>query len=143
MMKCVLKNPCQQVCIELFPSHFHGFMSGGKPVQPICFCPCMSYCPIFEHRLTSLGHTMFWDNSETLRQLFARFPIRPACCLAPSQRSSLPNYLHGFLSVQHAVSLPLTKTLRKLSARFPIRPSWYLAASQRRSPAFGKPFDQS
>ena len=143
MMKFVLKNPCQQFCIELFPRHFHGFMSGGKPVQSTRFCPCMSHCPTFEHRLTSLGHTVFWHKSETLRQLFARFPIRPACCLAPSQRSSLPSYLNRFLPLQHAVSLRLTKDLRKLSARIPIRPSWYLSASKRRSPAFGKLFDQS
>lgn len=62
MMKFVLKNPYQQLCIELFPSHFHGFMSGGKPVQSTNFCPCMSHCPTFEHRLTNLGHTVFWDN---------------------------------------------------------------------------------
>ena len=94
--------------------------------------------------------------SGALRKLFARCPIRPACCLAPSQQSfpqaictvpcpssmlsrSFPaklsaSYLHGFLSVQHAVALPPSRALRKLFAPFPIRPACCLAPSQQSSP---------
>ena len=86
---------------KLPPSYFHGFLS----VQH-CLAP-----------------------SEAFRKLFARFPLRPACCLVPS-----PSYLHGFLSVQHAVSLPPSEALPKLFARFPVRPACCLAPSQRSSP---------
>ena len=90
--------------------------------------------------------------SEALRKLLARFLLRPACCLAPSQRSSpQASYFHGFLSVRHAVSLPTSEALRKLSvqhavslppshtlrklfARLPIRPACCLAPSERSSP---------
>ena len=95
------------------------------------------------HGFLSVQHAVSLPPSEAFRKLggealpklFARFPVRPACYLAPSQRSSpqaictvsspssmlsrsLPaklsaSYLHGFLSVQHAVSLPA-----KLSASY-------------------------
>ena len=80
----------------------------------------------------------------------------PACCLAPSQRSSpqaistvscpssmlsrslpaklSPTYLHGFLSVQHAVSLSPSEAFRKLFTRFPFHSACCLAPSQRSSP---------
>ena len=110
------------------------------------------------HGFLSVQHAVSLPPSEALRKLFARLPVRPACCLAPSQRSfplaictnsspssmlslsrSLPaklspSYLHGFLSVQHAVSLPPSEAFRKLFARFPIRPACCLAPSQRSSP---------
>ena len=101
-------------------------------------------------------HAVSLPPSKALNKLFPRFPLRPARCLAPFQRSSplaistvscpssmlspsLPatlsaTYLHGFLSVQHAVSLPPSEALRKLFARFPLRPACYLASSRRSSP---------
>ena len=108
------------------------------------------------HGFLSVEHAVSLHPSEAFRKLFARFPIRPACCLAPSQRSSpqaictvsypssmlsrslpgkvSPSYLHGFQSVQHLVSLPPTEALRKLFARFPVRPACCLAPSQRSFP---------
>ena len=108
------------------------------------------------HGFLSVQHAVSLPPSEAVRKLFARFPVCPACCLAPSQRSSpqaistascpsrmlsrsLPaklsaSYLHGFLSVQHAVSLPPSEAFRKLFARFPIRPAYCLAPSQRSFP---------
>ena len=112
--------------------------------------------PSYLHRFLSVQHTVSLPPSEAFPKLFARFPLRPACCLAPSRRSSpqaistvsspssmlsrsLPaklsaSYLHGFLSVQHAVSLPPSEAFRKLFARFPLRPACCLAPSQRSSP---------
>ena len=112
--------------------------------------------PSYLHGFLSVQHAVSLPPNEALPKLFARFPVRPACCLAPSQRSSpqaictvsspssmlsrsLPAklsaiYFHGFLSVQHAVSLPPSKTLRKLFARFPLHPACCLAPSQRSSP---------
>ena len=108
------------------------------------------------HGFLSVQHAVSLPPSEAPHKLFPRFPVRPACCLAPSQRSSpqaistascpssmlsrslsanlSANYLHGFLSVQHAVSLPPSEAFRKLFARFPIRPACCLAPSQRSSP---------
>ena len=113
---------------KLSPSYFHGF--------------------VFVQHAVSLHH------SEAFRKLFARFRVRPACCIAPSQRSfpqaictvscpssmlsrSLPvklsaSYLHGFMSVQHAVSLPPGEAFRKLFPRFRVRPA--CAPSQRSFP---------
>ena len=104
----------------------------------------------------SVQHALSLPPSEAFRKLFARFPLRPACCRAPSQRNSpqaictvsspssmlsrslpaklSPSYFHGFLSVQHAVSLPPSEALPKLFARFPVRPACCLAPSQRNSP---------
>ena len=112
--------------------------------------------PSYLHGFLSVQHTVSLPPREALPKLFPQFPLRPACCLAPSQRSSphaictvsspssmlsrsLPaklsaSYLHGFLSVQHAVSLPPSEALRKLFARFLLRPACCLAPSQRRSP---------
>ena len=85
------------------------------------------------HGFLSVQHAVSLPPREAFRKLFPWLPIRPACCLAPSQRSSpqaictvsspssmlsrsLPgklstSYLHGFLSVQHAVSLPPSEAL--------------------------------
>ena len=90
--------------------------------------------PSYFHRFQSVQHAVSLPPSEAFRKLFARFPLRPACSLAPSQRSSPLSYLHGFLSVQHAVSLPPSEALPKLFARFPVRPACCLAPSQRSSP---------
>ena len=112
--------------------------------------------PSYLHGFLSVQHAVSLPPSEAFRKLFARCPIRPACCLAPSQRSfpqaictvsspssmlsrSLPaklspSYLHGFQSVQHAVSLPPSEAFRNLFARFPLRPACCLAPSQRSSP---------
>ena len=79
------------------------------------------------HGFVSVQHAVSLPHSEAFRKLFARFRVRPACCIAPSQRSFpqaistvscpssmlyrshpaklSPSYLHGFVSVQHAVSL--------------------------------------
>ena len=108
------------------------------------------------HGFLSIQHAVSLPPSEALRKLLARFPVRPACCLAPSQRNfpqtistashpssmlprSLPaklsaSYFYGFLSVQHAVSLPPSEAVRKLFGRFPLRPACCLAPSQRSSP---------
>ena len=108
------------------------------------------------HGFLSVQHAVSLPPSEAFRKLFARFPIRPACCLAPSQQSSqqaistvsspssmlsrsLPaklsaSYLHGFLSVQHAVSLPPSEALRKLFHVFLSDPACPLAPSQRSFP---------
>ena len=108
--------------VKLSASYFHGFQSVQRAVS--------------------------LPPSEALPKLFPRFPLRPACCLAPSQLSA--SYLHGFLSVQHAVialshavSLPPGEALRQLFPRFPVRPARCLAPSQRSSPqaisAFSSP----
>ena len=92
------------------------------------------------HGFLSVQHAVSLRPTEALRKPFPRFPLRPACWLASSRRSSpqaistvsspssmlsrsLPaklsaSYFHGFLSVQHAVSLPPSEALRKLFARF-------------------------
>ena len=108
------------------------------------------------HGFLSVQHAVSLPPREAFRKLFPWLPIRPACCLAPSQRSSpqaictvsspssmlsrsLPeklsaSYFHGFPSVQHAVSLPPSEALHKLFARFPLRPACCLAPSQESSP---------
>ena len=108
------------------------------------------------HGFLSVQYAVSLPPSEALRKLFARFPLRPACYLASSRRSSpqpictvsspssmlsrsLPaklslTYFHGFLSVQDAVSLPPSKAFRKLFARFSLRPACCLAPSQRSFP---------
>ena len=113
--------------------------------------------PSYFHGFLSVQHAVSLPPSEAFRKLFPLFPLRPACCLAPSQRSfpqaictvsyppssmlsrSLPaklspSYLHGFLSVQHAVSFPPSEDLPKLFPRFPLRPACCLAPSQRSFP---------
>ena len=112
--------------------------------------------PSYFHAFLSVQHAVSLPPSEAFRKLFARFPLRPACCLAPSQRSSpraictvscpssmlsrsllaklSPSYLHGFLPVQHAVSLPPSEAPRKLFPRFPLRPACCLAPSRRSCP---------
>ena len=165
------ENPCQQLYFsvhrvlptELSPSYFPRF-----PFRPPCrhsrIAPSHRSSPqaishgfaSYLHGFLSVQHAVSLPPSEALPKLFARFPVRPACCLAPSQRSSpqaictvsspssmlsrsLPaklsaSYLHGFLSVQHAVSLPPSEDFRKLFARFPVRPACCLAPSQRSFP---------
>ena len=108
------------------------------------------------HGFLSIQHAVSLPPSDALRNLFARFPLRPARCLAPAQRSSpqaictvfspssmlsrfLPaklsaTYLHGFLSVQHAVSLPPSEALLNLFPWFPLRPGYCLAPSQQSFP---------
>ena len=131
---CTVSSPSSMLSrflpVKLSASYFHGFLF--------------------------VQHAVSLPPSEAVRKLFPRFPLRPACCLAPSQRScpqaictasspssmlsrSLPaklspSYLHGFLSVQHTVSLPPSGALPKLFARFPVRPACCLAPSQRSSP---------
>ena len=164
---------------EAFPSYLHGFLSVQHAVslppgeaslrsspQAICTVSCPSsmlsrslpakLSASYFHGFLSVQHAVSLPPSEAFRKLFARFPVRPACCLAPSQRSSpqaictvsypssmlsrslpaklSPSYLHGFLSVQHAVSLPPSEAFRKLFPRFPVRPACCLAPSQRSSP---------
>ena len=113
-------------------------------------------CATYLHGFPSVQHAVSLPPSEALRKLFARFPLRPACYLASSRRSSpqpictvsspssmlsrsLPaklslTYFHGFLSVQDAVSLCPSKAFRKLFARFSLRPACCLAPSQRSFP---------
>ena len=43
--------------------------------------------PSYLHGFQSVQHAISLPPSEALPKLFARFPVRPACCLAPSQRS--------------------------------------------------------
>ena len=87
------------------------------------------------HGFLSVQHAVSLPPSEAFRKLFARFPLRPACCLAPSQRSfpqaictvsspssmlsrSLPSFLPPFLP-----SLPLPSFLLFLP---PFLPSFLL-----------------
>ena len=129
-VSCPSSTPSRSFPAKLSASYFHGFVS--------------------------VQHAVSLPPSKALRELCARFPIRPACCLAPSQRSSphaictvshpssmlsrsLPaklsaSYFHGFLSVQHAISLLPSETLRELFARFPIRAACCPAPSQQSSP---------
>ena len=85
------------------------------------------------HGFLSVQHAVSFPPSETLRKLFARFPVRPALSRSVPAKLS-ESYLHGFLSVQHAVSLPPSEALPKLFPRFPIRPACCLAPSQRSCP---------
>ena len=153
---CTVSSPSSMLSrslpAKLSPSYFHSFLS----VQHAVSLPPSETLRKLFHSFLSVQHAVSLPPSETLRKLFARFPIRPAYCLAPSQRSSpqalctvsspssmlsrslpaklSPSYLHGFLSVQHAVSLPPSETLRKLFAQFPLRPACCLALSRRSSP---------
>ncbi len=134
--------------------------------QAICTVSCpssMLYCSLpaklsasYLHGFMSVQHAVSLPPGEAFRKLFARFRVRPACCIAPSQRSfpqaistvscpssmlyrSLPaklapSYFHGFMSVQHAVSLPPSEAFPKLFARFHVRPACCLAPSQRSFP---------
>ena len=103
----------------------------------------------------SVQHAVSLPPSEACRKVFPRFPLRPARCLAPSQRSSpqaistvsvrpacclapshgklSASYLHGFRFVQHAVSLPSGKAPPKLFPQFPLRPACCLGPFQRSS----------
>ena len=112
--------------------------------------------PSYFHGFVSVQHAVSLSPSEAFPKLFPRFRVRPACCIAPSQRSfpqaistvscpssmlyrSLPaklsaSYLHGFVSVQHAVSLPPSKAFPKLFPRFRVRPACCIAPSQRSFP---------
>ena len=138
---------------KLSASYLHGFLSVQHAVS---LPPSEALSPSYFHGFLSVQHAVSLPPSEAFRKLFARFPVRPACCLAPSRRSSpqaistvssrssmlsrsLPaklfvSYFHGFLSVQHAVSLPRSEAFRKLFPRFPVRPACCLAPSQRSSP---------
>ena len=79
------------------------------------------------HGFLSVQHAVSLPPSKALRKLFAAFPLRPACCIAPSQRSS-PQAIS-------TVSSPSSMLYRSLPApRFPIRPVCCLAPSQRSSP---------
>ena len=126
---------------KLSVSYFHGFLSVQHTVSLLPAKLSASYL----HGFLSVQHAVSLPPSEAVRKLFPRLPVRPARCLAPSQRSfpkaictvsspssmlsrSLPaklsaSYLHGFLSVQQAVSLPPSETLPKLFAPFPVRPA--------------------
>ena len=55
-------------------------------------------------------------------KLFARFPLRPACCLAPSHAAKLsPSYFHGFV-MSSMLSRPLpAKLSANISDPFPVR----------------------
>ena len=111
MMKCVLKNPCQQLCIELFPSHFprlhvwwktrpiNKFLPVHVPLPNIWtrFDQSWAHSVLGQERTTPPAICVVTYPSSMLSrslparlsaQLFARFPIRPACCLAPSHQSS-------------------------------------------------------
>ena len=46
MMTFVLKNPCQQLCIEISPSHFHGLCLAENPSNQQIFARA---CPIAQH----------------------------------------------------------------------------------------------
>ena len=153
---CTVSSPSSMLSrslpAKLTPSYLHGFQS----VQLLSRSLPAKLSASYLHGFLSVQHAVSLPPSEALPKLFARFPVRPACCLAPSQRSSpqaictvscpssmlsrsLPtklsaNYFHGFLSVQHAVSLPPGEALRKLFPRLPIRPACCLAPSQRSSP---------
>ena len=109
---CTVSSPSSMLSrslpAKLSPSYFHGFLS--------------------------VQHAVSLPPSEAFRKLFARFPLRPPCCLASFPAKLSPSYFHGFLSVQHAVSLPPSEDFRKLFARFPVRPACCLAPSQRNSP---------
>ena len=88
--------------------------------------------PSFLHGVSSVQHAVSLPPSEDFGKLTAQFPVRPACCLAPSHKKFSASYFQGFLywssmlsrslpakfsasklhnslSVQHAVSLPSTK----------------------------------
>ena len=153
---CTVSSPSSMLSrsfpAKLTPSYLHGFQS----VQLLSRSLPAKLSASYLHGFLSVQHAVSLPPSEALPKLFARFPVRPACCLAPSQRSSpqaictvscpssmlsrsLPtklsaSYFHGFLSVQHAVSLPPGEALRKLFPRFPLRPACCLAPSQRSSP---------
>ena len=64
--------------VKLSPSYFHGFLS--------------------------VQHAVSLPPSEAFRKLFARFPVRPACCLAPSQRS-FPQAISTFSCPSSMLSL--------------------------------------
>ena len=108
------------------------------------------------HGFLSVQHAVSLPLNEAFPKLFPLYPILPACCLAPSQRSSpqaistvsslssmlsrsLPAKLsassfHGIPSVQYVVSLPSSEALPELFPRFPLRPARCLAPFQRSSP---------
>ena len=155
---CTVSSPSSMLSrslpATLSPSYLHGFLSVQHAVS---LPPSKALRKLFA-RLHLVQHAFSLRPSEALRKLFSRFPLRPACCLAPSQRTSsqaistassrpccsmlsrsLPaklsaSYFHGFLSVQHAVSLPPGEALRNLFARFLLRLVCFLAPCQRSSP---------
>ena len=157
---------------KLSPSYLHGFMSVQHAVS---LHPSEAFRKLYLHGFVSIQHAVSLPPGEAFRKLdstvscpssmlyrslpvklsamlFARFRVRPACCIAPSQRSfpqaictrscpssmlyhSLPvklsaSYFHGFVSVQHAVSLPPSEASRKLFARFRVRPACCTAPSR-------------
>ena len=169
---CTVSSPSSMLSrslpAKLPPSYFHGFLSVQHAVSlppsealrklfpPFPVRPALSRSQrSFPQAICTVSSPSSML-SRSLPKLFARFPVRSACCLAPSQRSSpqaictvsspssmlsrsLPaklsaSYLHGFQSVQHAVSLPPSEALHKLFPPFPVRPACCLAPSQRSSP---------
>ena len=130
---CTVSHPSSMLSrslpAKLSASYLHGSLSVQHAISPVPPKLSASYFNGF----LSVQHAISLPPSETLRELFARFPIRTACCLAPSQRSSpkaictvscpsstpsrsfpaklSASYFHGFVSVQHAVSLPPSEAL--------------------------------
>ena len=145
---CCIPSPS-----EALASYLHCFVSVQHAVS---VPPGEALRKLYLHGFLSVQHAVSLPPTEALRKLFAWFPLRPACCLAPSQRSfpqtistvsspssmlsrSLPtklspSYFHCIPSFQHAVSLPPSEALRKRFPRFPLCPACCLALSQRSFP---------
>ena len=98
---------------KLSASYFYGFLS----VQHALLNLSARFLPV--------QHAVSLPPIEALRKLFAPFPLRPACCLAPSLRCS-PQAISTVSSPSSMLSRSL---LRKLFARFPVRPACCLAPS--------------
>ena len=116
---------------KLSPSYFHGRLS----VQHAVSLLPAKLSPSYLHGFLSVQHAVSLPPGEALRKLFPRFPLRPACCIAPSQRSSRKLNIFARFLVRPACCLgPSRRSLRKLFPRFPLRPPCCLAPSQRSFP---------
>ena len=84
--------------------------------------------PSFLHGVSSVQHAVSLPPSEAFGKLTAQFPVRPACCLAPSHKKFTASYFHGLLYPSSMLSRsPPSEALRKQTARFPVRPAYCLA----------------
>ena len=115
---------------KLSASYLHGFSPSSMLSRSLPAKLSESYL----HGFLSVQNAVSLPPGEALRKLFPPFPVRPACCLAPSQRS-FPQAICTVSSPSSMLSsLPPGETLCKLFPRFPFRPACCLAPSQRSSP---------
>ena len=88
MMTFVLKKPCQQLWKSCTNSSALSSPQAISTAWMLSRSLPAKLCASYLHGFLSVQHAVSLPPSEALPKLFPRFPLRPACCIAPSQRSS-------------------------------------------------------